>query len=377
MKQTIQTEIKGHVTIKDRKTGEILLDKDNAINTINMARVLARGLAHETNNWIESCALGNGGTYTDAAGQLVLRSPNVDSWDARLYNQTYSEVVDESSAYFETGNGAVPASDPSGGGVVSQEVGSKSNIIITLFLNENEPTGQLDTDSGSSLSGEELDFKFDEIGLFSYGKPPQATNGVSSIDVNDRVSTDEISLAVSTVYTMTTVVDGTTYTTEITTPAGGTGVSGVLTFGDFCEGINNGTWISSGNLINNYLYVYITDRSGGEYPTIIGKESYGFLTFESKTTGALSSVSLTCDSDTSNIFNAITGAVCGNVNVNQVNGVNAGVQNDPTTPANERERLLTHMIFDPLLKTKNRAIEILYTLTISVSQSQDSTVTVS
>ncbi len=367
MQQTITTTVEGHVLIKDFKTKEVLLDEGNAIHSINMARVFARGLAMEPNYFIFRLAFGNGGTLLDSAQQIIIRPPNDgnngDGWESRLYNETYSEIV-------FTGNG-------NGNSVVSQEVGTKSNVIISAFLAENEPASELTNSSQSNLSGEELNFRFDEIGLYSPGLPPIATNGVSSVNVGNKISTDEINLPPNTVLTMNVIVDGNSYTSEITVPAGGTGPSNSITFGDFCEGINTGLWVTGGDLINSFMYVFITDRSGGAYPSILSKESFGFLTFESKTTGSTSSITLTCDDmDASNIFNVMTSGICGNVNVNQINGENAGVQNDPANPANERERLLTHIIFNPILKAADRAIEILYILTISVSPSQDSVVTV-
>jgi len=61
---------------------------------------------------------------------------------------------------------------------------------------------------------------------------------------------------------------------------------------------------------------------------------------------------------------------CTKVDTSLSTGVNAGVQNDAANPGNERERLLTHITFSPILKKANRIIEIEYTLTVSVSQTQ-------
>ena len=123
------------------------------------------------------------------------------------------------------------------------------------------------------------------------------------------------------------------------------------------------------------MYVFITDRSGGTYPTIIGKQSYGFLMFQSKTLGQGSSVTLNCSTaPPTNFFNVLTSGSCVNVNVNQEPGQNAGVANDPTNPANERERLLTHLIFDPILKSTFRSLKIVYILTVSVPKTTDSQV---
>jgi len=403
LKETFETEIKGHVTIKDAKTKEILLDKDNAIHTINMARAFARALAKEPSYYIYRIAFGNGGSFIDAAGQVVLNPPNDgnngDGWESRLYNETYSEIVNtkiQSEAYVgnllevsetsdpffgqnTTGNGggSVPADDPSGGGIISQEVGGKSNVIITMYINQNEPTGQLSNASISAPTGEQTDFQLNEMGLYTAGRPPQATNGISSVNIGNKVSTDEFPIPPNSVVNLQITVDGAPYTSQITIPSGGTGAAGAVTYGDFCEGFNNGQWITGQSAVNNVVYVFITDMSGGEYPSIIGAQSGGFLSFKSKTTGATSSVSLGCNASVANDFcNVLTSGICGNVNINQINGQNAGVQNDPINAANERERLLTHLTFNPVLKAADRALEIIYTLTISVKPSQDSVVSI-
>jgi hypothetical protein len=220
MKDCLMTEIKGHVTIKNAATGEVLLDKNNAIHSTNMSRAIARGLSREPNYYIYRIAFGNGGSFIDAASNVVLRAPNDgnkgDGWESRLYNETYSEVVDEIDTNFGLnvdgiGGGAVPADDPAGGGVASQEVGTKSNVVVTMYINQNEPTGQLSTSSISSPTGEETDFIFNELGLYTSGKPPQATNGTSSVNVGNKLSTDELPITPNITLTMQVVVDGTAY----------------------------------------------------------------------------------------------------------------------------------------------------------------------
>lgn len=174
-------------------------------------------------------------------------------------------------------------------------------------------------------------------------------------------------------YQISIDVDGSTYSATLTVPNGGSGPIGQITMGDICEGINTGAWITDGDRINNLVDVYITDRSGGTYPTIIGKQSYGFLLFQSKTRGAGSSVNLNCCTGSpTNFFNVLTSGSCVNVNVNQEAGENAGVANDPTYPNNERERLLTHLIFKPIHKASNRSLKIVYILTVSVPKTTDS-----
>lgn len=385
-------QIDTRVVISDVDTNEIYVDKSNAIHSQNMARILARGLAHEVNSYIKRMAFGNGGTFRDAAGNLVFNPPNDGrdgSWESRLYNETYSEIIDETDVLFgydpgsaESGNvrpggGAVPTDDPIGGGVISQEVGTKSNVIATVYLNNNEPTGQVEShyDPATINNPDNRCFQFDEIGFYSPGAPATATNGYSAVNVNDATSETVTTLAANTAYQISVIVDGTTYSATLTTPAGGTGPSSQFTYGDICEGINTASWITSGDALNTRLFVYITDRSGGTYPTIIGKQSFGFLMFQSKTLGTGSNVTLNCSTASpTNFFNVITSGSCANVNVNQEAGENAGVANDPTNPANERERLLTHLIFDPILKSTFRSLKIVYILTISVPKTTDSQV---
>lgn len=374
-----------HIVIRDRDTKEVLREGKNAIHPQNMSRVIARALANEPNSIIHRMAFGNGGTYTDAAGNRVFNPPNdgiSGGWEARIYNETYSEIVDENNVDFKTdpgsadvnnvriGGGASPADDPEGGGVQSIEVGRKSNIIITVVLNENEPNGQLpNANPGPILENDESYFIFDEIGLYSPGKPAKATNGYSTVNVGiDKTSTSIINLTPNTAYTLPLIVDGNNLVATIQTPSSGTGVGGAFTYGDLCEGINTGSWLINGDPIDDYVFVYMTDRSGGAYPSIIGMQSYGYLTFQSKTTGPNSSVTLTCVSNSSNLFNVLTNGVCGNVNLNRQVGVAAGVANDPVNPENERERLLAHFVFDPVMKAHGRTIEIIYTLTVSVGR---------
>jgi hypothetical protein len=378
------------VRIRDMATNEVLVDKGNRIHPQNMSRIIARALANEPNSFFYRMAFGNGGSYTDAAGNTVFNPPNDGSdagWESRLYNETYSEIIDESSTLFGSdpgsadnnvirpGGGADPADDPSGGGVTSVEVGKKSNITVVVVLNQNEPSGQMPTqDLGIDVSTDEIFFRFDEIGLYSPGLQAVSTAGLASVNLGDVISTDNSTLATNTTYSMSIRVDGTFYNCAIRTPSSGTGLSGQLTYGDFCEGFNTGAWILSGDPLNTLVYVYVTDRSGGTYPSITGKQSFGLITFQSFTIGPGSAVVMQCASDdVSNIFNVMTSGICANVNYASVNGVNAGIANNPIDPSKERERLLTHFIFDPILKSKDRALEITYQLTVSITGSTSAT----
>ncbi len=99
---TIPMIVQGHCKIED-DLGNTHLDKDNAVHPQNMARVIARALSNESNFRIHRIGFGNGGSDIDAAFTVTFKSPNdgqppdTQTWDSRLYNETYSEIVDESN----------------------------------------------------------------------------------------------------------------------------------------------------------------------------------------------------------------------------------------------------------------------------------------
>lgn len=385
----MRISIDTNVLIRDETNDVVLVDQSNAIHSQNMSRILARALANEPNSIISRIAFGNGGTFKDVGDNLIFNAPNdgkVSGWESRLYNETYSEIIDESNANMgqdlgsagpnvvRTGGGSDPLYDPGGAGVVSQEAGIKSNVVITMFLNENEPSGQ--DVSILSPSGRD-DFTFDEIGLYSPGQPAISSPGFSSIYVGDKTSEDVSPVVPNSLLILNIIVDGNLYTETLSVPASGTGPIGQITYGDICEGINSGDWHHSGAETNLVGYVYITDNSGGTYPSIIGRQSYGLLTFQSQTNGGNSSVIINCDTNVTEDFaNVLTNGICANCNVSSTMGSNSGVANDPLNPGNERERLLTHIIFTPIPKAKDVAISITYTLTISVCSTSDSEVSI-
>lgn len=376
--EEFEVEITGHVKITNPDTGEVLLDKNNAIHTINMPRALSRGLAKNPNNYIATLQLGNGGAYTTGTSQNILKPPNDgtngDGWTSQLYSSIYTVIVDSTNPEFDSTGGT---------GVVSEEAGTKSNVIITAYLGQNVPSGQTTTNPLSSPTAAQLDFNFNELGLFTVGLPLIASHGSSSVFVGNHISTDPFPIAPNSILNFAVTVDSTQYTCTITVPQNGTGANSTLTFGDFCQGFNTGSWITAGTPINNYLYAYITDFSY-TYSTLLGApNSEGYLIFESESVGSASNVTLSCTANSvTDFFNTLTQGICGYCNINQVSGQNAGIQNDnpelyntcPEPTSQEASRLLTHLIFNPILKSSNIALLIVYTLTISVTQSQNATI---
>lgn len=407
--QAFRVAIKGHVRITDEITGEVLLDKENAVHPQNMARVIARSLSNEENGYIFRMAFGNGGTFIDAGGNIVFRQPNDGNngagWESRLYRETYSEIVDEDDAdvgvdpgsagpdNVRVGGGSNPASDPEPDSVTTEEVGTQSNITISVVINESEPSGQLLTQSSPSptLEEDEDTFIFDELGLYSPGLSALPTAGVSSVDVGNKLSTDDLPASLQnaspTEYALRVTLDGSVETATITIPddSSGTGTGGNITFGDLCEGINTGAFITGGFAFDGAsgAFFFITDRSGGSYPSITGQESFGFFTVQSKTTGFTppppSSIAFPEDQPIGifdNLIFRLASNIFANANINTADGQDAGVINDSVNQSNERERLLSHLIFTPILKSQSSIIRIVYTITVSVAATEDSDSTV-
>lgn len=396
----VPIQVKGHCKIVD-DLGNVLLDKDNAIHPQNMARVIARALANEHNYFVHRIAFGNGGTTVDAAYTVTYKSvndgqsPDIATWDSRIYNETYSEIIDDGQSVLNpllgtdpgsadlntgvrTGGGAVPASDPptvphvSGPGVRSNELGLTSEVVITAVLNGDEPLGQYISDSNPPTESTEGDFVFDEIGLYTSGAQSITTSGYALVNVGTRTSTDDTGLLYGTAYSFDIAVDGGTSTLiSFTTPVGGgSGTGGQILYGDLCEAINTGSalWGMGGsNPLPGGATVSISDTTASIFPTITGKQTYGFLRFESATTGTGSTIDLSGANTTTflSLLNPPSGAT---LEQNNVAGTVAGVQNAPTNPTTESERLLAHLIFSPVLKSKNRTLIITYTLTVSVAR---------
>ena len=391
-KNKVGLKIRGHVKIINDSTGEILLDQDNAIHVQNMARIIARGLANEDNSTIFRLALGDGGTFVDVGGNIVFNllndGNNGGSWESRLYHEVYSEIVDELDAEFLTDPGSAGSDnvrvggghyldfdgdhggDPSGAGVASSESGKKSSIVITAYINENEPLGV-------------SPFVFDELGLYSPGAVAVNNSGVSSINVGNKLSTDDVDppLTPLTLYGISVDVDGSNKTEIIETPASGSGTAGAFTYGDILQGINDSTWYDSGEDLSNFALLFITDLTPAEYPSITGQISFGFVNVQSKSTGKESTIVLKGDplltsiSGNPNLIYVLGNSDWDNVDVNISSGENAGDQNNTITTENERERLLSHLIFTPLEKVHGELLKIYYYISMGIAGENLSNIT--
>ena len=155
MKQLTHPIITGHIKITDRNTGEVLEDKDNAVNYENISIAMANTLSDQGKGWIYSMAFGNGGSAVDSTGVITYLPPNVTGENASLYNETYAKVVD--------GNSATNLDPLNNNMTVLHTAGNVyTDILVTCLLDYGEPAGQQAFDNSTNFNGE---YVFDELGL--------------------------------------------------------------------------------------------------------------------------------------------------------------------------------------------------------------------
>ena len=150
-----QIAISGHIKIFDPNSGEVIIDKRNAIHYENISEALANSLANKAVGQIYSMAFGNGGSSVDPTGVITYLPPNTTGQNANLYNPTYSKVVDDnSSANTDTSRNNLTITHTSGK--------VYTDILVSCLLDYGEPSGQQAFDNSTDFNG---DYVFDELGL--------------------------------------------------------------------------------------------------------------------------------------------------------------------------------------------------------------------
>jgi hypothetical protein len=152
-------KIEGFIKIHDPVTGEVLVDKKNAIHYENISYAMAQTLSNRTSaqggGWIYEMAFGNGGSSVDPTGIITYLPPNTTGQNATLYNQTYAKVVDDNSAAdTDSANNKMTVLHTSGK--------VYTDILVTCLLDYGEPAGQQAFDNSTNFNGE---YVFDELGL--------------------------------------------------------------------------------------------------------------------------------------------------------------------------------------------------------------------
>jgi len=156
--------IEGHIKIWYPESGEIAINKRNAIHYENMSVALADSIGNSGQGFIYEMAFGNGGTAVDPTGIITYLTPNSVGTNAALYNQTYTKVIDDR---------AVANVDPTRNKIETRHVTGTNytDVFITCLLDYGEPNGQDAIDTSSNNEGT---FVFDELGLKSYSATGQS-----------------------------------------------------------------------------------------------------------------------------------------------------------------------------------------------------------
>ena len=157
---TLSYKIEGFLKIYDPNSGEVFVDKKNAINYENMSEAIADTLSSRGYGEIYQMAFGNGGASVDETGVITYLPPNTVGQNAALYNETYAKIVDDTSVF---------NLDPTRNKMTVSHTTGKvyTDILVQCLLDYGEPAGQ---DAFDNSTQTDSDYVFDELGLLAnYG----------------------------------------------------------------------------------------------------------------------------------------------------------------------------------------------------------------
>ena len=155
MKDETNMNVSGHILIRDKETGEELVNKRNAIHYGNLGALIAAGLQNQSNKIIHFMAFGNGGSSVDSSGTVLYKAPNTSESTeptASLFNETFSKVVSSTSSNNDTANNKIELTSGT----------NYTDLKITCTLGLSEPSGQENFDTATNQNS---NFIFDELGL--------------------------------------------------------------------------------------------------------------------------------------------------------------------------------------------------------------------
>ena len=149
-------KIDGFLKIHDPSSGEVFVDKHNAIHYENMSEAIAYALSHRDQQFMYEMHFGNGGSAVDSTGVITYLQPNTNSQNANLYNPTYYKTIDD------TDTASNP--DPTNNKMEVRHIpgNAYSDIVITCLLDYGEPATQSVFDNSTTLNDT---FTFDELGI--------------------------------------------------------------------------------------------------------------------------------------------------------------------------------------------------------------------
>jgi hypothetical protein len=153
-------KVEGFLKIFDPNSGEVFVDKKNAINYENMSLAIADTLSSRGYGEIYQMAFGNGGASVDSTGVITYLPPNTTGQNASLYDQTYEKIVDDTSVF---------NLDPTRNKMTVYHTSGRlyTDILVQCLLDYGEPAGQAAFDNSTQTDSAYI---FDELGLLAnYG----------------------------------------------------------------------------------------------------------------------------------------------------------------------------------------------------------------
>jgi len=182
IRDTLDALIEGHIKIWDPDSGEVFVNKRNAVNFENISIAIANLLAGNFTNgfYIAEMHFGNGGTVVDGTGSISYRPPNVNGQAEQLYNATFFKVVDEDDLANNTDTSLNKTSVSHVNGL------NYTDVVITCTIGYEEPVAtdttfnlaledQMAEDNATSMDGA---FVFDELGLKIKGTSGALNDGL-------------------------------------------------------------------------------------------------------------------------------------------------------------------------------------------------------
>jgi hypothetical protein len=169
--------VQGHIKIFDPESGEVYINKRNAIHYENISEAIAYTLSNKGQSYIYEMHFGNGGTSVDPTGIINYLPPNVNTSNSNLYNPTFAKIVDNTSAL---------NADPTRNKMEIRHVPGRvyTDIVISCLLDYGEPAGQAAFDNSTNL---EDTYTFDELGLKA-----RSTDGSSGLTTTGKLLTHVI-----------------------------------------------------------------------------------------------------------------------------------------------------------------------------------------
>jgi len=165
MSDILDANIKGHITIRDAETKEVLLDKDNAIHFGNISTKLAEAFTGKPSSFVTYMAFGNGGVTVEVTGQITYNSTNTSNSkddSAALYNTSF--IYEMTNYNSDTQSDSNREVNPGGG------INNYEDITCKVLLDSNTPSAAalLDLANGSNdATLTNTEFVFNEIALYT------------------------------------------------------------------------------------------------------------------------------------------------------------------------------------------------------------------